>query len=109
MKKRFQKEVNDALEHFDFEKVHKTMQALNWQWYHPGENGTKVPTIDEIKTRAKILIQEAAESAVLTKDEYVIGTGGFRAEAKYYPKDATKKSFLWVRLAFVLEDWDNCA
>lgn len=108
MKNRFQKEVNDALEYFDFEKVHKTMQALNWQWHHPGEDGNKVPTIHEIKTRAKTLIQEAAESAVLTKGEYVIGTGGFRAEAKYYPKKENEKSFLWVRLAFVLEDWDNC-
>ena len=109
MKKRFQKEIDDAIEHFDFEKVHKTMQVLNWQWYHPGENDTKVPSIDEIKKRAKELLQEAAESAVLTKDEYVIATGGFRAEAKYYPKQEGKKSFLWVRLAFILEDWDNCA
>ena len=109
MKKRFQKEIDDALALFDFEKVHRTMQVLNWQWYHSGEDGTKVPSIDEIKKRGKELLQEAAESALLTKDEYVIGTGGFRAEAKYYPKHGIKKSFLWVRLAFILEDWDNCA
>ena len=108
MKKRFQKEIDEVLKEFNYEKVHKTMQVLDWKWYHPGEDGTKVPSIDEIKYRAKTLLQEAAESAVLTKGEYVIGTGGFRAEAKYYPKEGIKKSFLWVRLAFVLEDWDNC-
>ena len=108
MKKRFQKEIDEVIKEFNFEKVHKTMQVLDWKWYHPGEDGTKVPTFNEIKTRAKTLLQEAAESAVLTKDEYVIGTGGFRAEAKYYPKQEGKKSFLWVRLAFILEDWDNC-
>lgn len=109
MKKRFQKEVDDALEHFNFEKVHKTMQLLDWKWCHPGENGARVPSLDEIKKRAKEILQEAAESAAMSKGEYLVGTGGFRAEAQYYPKETDKKSFLWVRLAFVLEDWDNCA
>lgn len=108
MKKRFQKDIDKLLEEFDFERVHKSMQTLNWQWYHPGENDTKVPSLEEIKKRAKQVIQEAAENAVLTKNEYVISTGGFYGEAKYYPKEGIKKSFLWVRLAFVLEAWDNC-
>lgn len=108
MKERFQKEVDKLLEEFDFERVHKTMQTLDWKWYHPGEDGTKVPSLDEIKKRARQVIQEAAESAAMSKGEYVIGTGGFHGEAKYYPKEEGKKSFLWVRLAFVLEAWDNC-
>lgn len=107
MKKRFQKEVDEALEHFDFQKVHMTMQTLNWKWYH-FDGDSRVPSLEEIKKRAKELLQEAAESAVMSKGEYVIGTGGFRAEAKYCPKEEGKKSFLWVRLAFILEDWDNC-
>ena len=109
MKKRFQKEIDEVIKEFNFEKVHKTMQVLDWQWYHPGEDGTKVPTLDEIKKRGKELLQEAAESAAMSKGEYVIGTGGFRAEAQYYPKKEDEKSFLWIRLAFILEDWDNCA
>jgi len=108
MKKRFQKEVDTLLNEFDFGGVHYAMNALNWNWVNENEAIPRVPTLDEIKLRAKTLIQEAAESAVLTKSEYVIGTGGFRAEAKYYPKEGIKKSFLWVRLAFVLQDWDNC-
>jgi hypothetical protein len=108
MKERFQKEVDTLMNEFDFGGVHYAMNALNWKWVHIDEAIPKVPSLDEIKKRGKELIQEAAEKAVLTKDEYVVSTGGFRAEAIYYPKEGIKKSFLWVRLAFVLQDWDNC-
>ena len=108
MKTRFQKEVDEAIEHFDFSKVYIAMVKLDWKWVSPSSDVPLVPSLENIKARAKELLQEAAESAVLTKSEYVIATGGFRAEAKYYPKEGIKKSFLWVRLAFVLEDWDNC-
>lgn len=108
MKKRFQKEVDQVLEYFDFSKVYTAMVKLDWKWYSPSSNVPLVPSLENIKARAKELLQEAAESAAMSKGEYVTGTGGFRAEAKYYPKTEDKKSFLWVRLAFVLEDWDNC-
>lgn len=110
MKKRFQKCVDELLEDFDFVKVHETMVKLDWRWYRPGEEGTRVPSLDEVKASGKKLLQETAESAAMSKGEYVIGTGGFRAEAKYYKKKEglREKSFLWVRLAFILEEWDNC-
>jgi len=108
MKERFQKEIDTLMNEFDFGGVNYAMNALNWNWVNENEAIPRVPTLDEIKKRAKEILQEAAEKAVLTKDEFVISTGGFRAEAKYYPKEGIKKSFLWVRLAFVLQDWDNC-
>lgn len=110
MKKRFQKVVDEVLEDFDFVKVHETMVKLDWKWYHPGEEGTRVPSLDNVKATGKKLLQETAEKAAELKSEWVIGCGGFRAEAKYYKQDENyrEKSELWVRLAFVLEEWDNC-
>jgi len=110
MKERFQKVVDGILNDFDFVKVHETMVKLDWQWYHSGEEVTRVPSLDIVKVKGKELLQEAADKAAGLKSEWIISSGGFRAEAKYYKKDEDyrKKSELWVRLAFVLEEWDNC-
>ena len=108
MKERFQKAVDEVLADFDFNKVYKTMVTLNWTWYDPESDVPLVPSLERVKARGKELLQEAAEKAAETKSEFIIGTGGFRAEAKYYRKTENEKSFLWVRLAFILEEWDNC-
>lgn len=107
MKKRFQKGIDEVLKEFDFERVHKVMTLLEWKWCVPGRVTTEIPTLEYIKDRAKEILQHAAEEAVSSKDEYYISTGGFRAEAKYYKKDPKyrEKSFLWVRLAFEIEEW----
>lgn len=115
MKKRFQKEIDAVLKEFDFDRVHKAMTILDWKWSVPGSATTwagsdvQVPSLEYIKDRAKEILQNAAEEAVFSKEEYYVSTGGFRAEAKYYKKDPKyrEKSFLWVRLAFELEEWGN--
>lgn len=93
------KEVLDnVFDNFDFERVKKTMDALNWQWaYAKSENG--VPTLDEIKAEAARLMWDCANM-----DDDVIATGGFRVE-----KDFSDPNDPWMRLTFEVTDWDAAA
>lgn len=90
--------LNNVFDNFDFEKVKKTMDALDWQWaYAKGENG--VPTLDEIKAEAARLMWDCANM-----DEDVIATGGLRVE-----KDFSDPDDPWMRLTFEVTDWDAAA
>ncbi len=58
---------------FDFEKVHKVMTFLEWKW--GAINEAHVPSIEELKTEATILLKEAYTN----KDVVSIRSGGFNA------------------------------
>jgi hypothetical protein len=62
--------IDEILDEFNFELVHRTMKALDWTWY--GSDG--VPTIGEIRRRARELLRE------LIKDNHrCIASGGLYA------------------------------
>lgn len=84
----------DIFDCFDFDKVHRCMEALDWKWaglpefanedYGPG--GTedlcmRTPTLDEIKSRAAKILYDAYSEKVTIK------SGGFRAAYEYYEDD----------------------
>jgi hypothetical protein len=78
------KMVNEIIEGFDFDKVHKTMVELNWTW----AESFMPPSIEEMKDTAEYLLREAAKSRL--SDDYMeihhsspitVGTGGFEAKA----------------------------
>ena len=63
--------INEILDEFDFEKVHRTMKVLEWTWY--GSDG--VPSIGDLRRQARELLQE-----LLRNDRYhLTGTGGLFA------------------------------
>ena len=63
--------IEEIVDEFDFEKVHRVMLALNWQWHH-----TKgVPEIADLRRTARSLLKQVVES----KDTLSVGTGGFTA------------------------------
>jgi hypothetical protein len=46
--------------------------------------------------------------ALQRKTTYITSTGGFRYEAKIYNGDAEgTDGYLWLRMAFEIERWDN--
>ena len=93
--------IMDCLEEFDFERVHEVMFALDWRYADSGN----VPSTQHLRKNARQYLQEVIVGALHRKDqdgEYIIGTGGFRYECKIYPDD-----FVWVRMSFTIEDWDN--
>ena len=61
--------VAQILERFDFEKVLKHMQSVDWKWFD------EVPDMDDLKGTATRLLVEAQ----MDPQEVVsMGTGGFR-------------------------------
>ena len=92
-------DIMDVLDSFDFDRVHDVMFHLNWKW----ADSEGVPTVQELRKTARTYLVDVAKEAWKNKSEYITGTGGFRYEAKYYEQD----DFLWVRLAFEVDSWDN--
>lgn len=64
--------IDEILDEFDFETVHRTMKALDWKW-----SGCEVdiPSIGDLRRMARELLQE-----LLRNDKYhITGTGGLYA------------------------------
>jgi hypothetical protein len=92
--------IMDCLDEFDFERVHKVMTFLDWAWADGG-----VPDVLALRRNCRTYLQEVVRGALERKDEggeFIMASGGFRYEAKLYPDD-----FLWLRMSFTIEDWDN--
>ena len=83
--------IENIMDNFDFDNVHKVMTYLNWEWANT-ENG--VPTKSELRSEARRLIKMAI------KDKTRVSTGGF--EVDYIDEDGG-----WVSLKFVLSEWDS--
>lgn len=90
--------VDKVVRRFDFERVHKVMQLLNWKWNLP--RGFEVPTIDEIKDHAKAWLVMAAPK----KPDFVIGSGGFYA---YRLESGLELQFVLEEWSCHLEDYDD--
>jgi hypothetical protein len=93
--------VEDILDEFDFEKVKKVMDFLDWKW-HAAEDG--VPRIAELRKSARSLLKQCAFKVLLSSEidaESNIFTGGFRAQAYKYDDNVN------FRLSFVLTEWDD--
>lgn len=110
-------DIMDILDNFDFGKVHDTMYHLDWRWYdedngNPFQSddaemkvGMVPPNESRLRRVARELLVSAAKGALDNETEYTSSTGGFRAEAHYDPELGKKD--LYLRLSFVVTDWDN--
>ena len=76
---------------FDFERVHKTMVALNWEWVGEG-----VPSIQSIKQNARKQLENCS-----TAKHGFYSTGGFEAKMEVYEGEEI------FSLKFVVSEWDN--
>lgn len=95
--------VNEVLAHFDFERVHETMKALNWKWCDQG-----VPSIKELKESAEERMSNAIEQVLDPNNTehhdigWISATGGFKAMA-WRKEDG---SLAKVQLEFIVTEWD---
>ena len=62
--------IDEILDEFNFEDVHRTMKALNWTWY----GSDSVPSIGDLRRQSRQLLQE-----LLKHNHYCVGTGGLFA------------------------------
>jgi hypothetical protein len=83
-----QEMIDEIMDCFEFEKVHKTMVALDWKWVSCKE----VPELHEIKKAAREHLKRAIA-------EGTSWSGGFRAT---YDGNINV-----LELMFVVEDWDT--
>lgn len=93
---REQEAIDNIMDYFDFDKVLKTMIALDWKWVkeaHKSIDDLEIPSIERIRREARRLLIRAIE----IKDS--TSTGGFQAE---YDDDN-----LYLRL--VVAEWDERA
>lgn len=76
--------IDNIINNFDFEKVNRVMQFLDWKWalvnwkWAPAEY--RVPTIKELKNHAFNILKEATSQA-LKNGEWSVACGGFKANA----------------------------
>jgi hypothetical protein len=96
--------IEDILNEFDFDKVERVMEALNWKWR--GET----PTLYDLREEALRLLRGAAKSRLGdfkdTHHEIAIinACGGFEAKAWC---DEGKTKITGLDLAFVVTSWDS--
>ena len=99
------KMVDDIINEFNFEKVQKTMHALDWTW---ASIQMAVPSISELKNTARYLLINVYN---LRQDEYkethpevpvTCGTGGFRATALCNEDQVVD----FLKLEFIVSEWE---
>lgn len=89
--------IDECMDWFDFEQVHRAMKALNWTWgNHPPDGGFHLPCIGELRETARECLKDASDKALATGNRCSDGTGGFEASAE--PGR--------VELRFVLSAWE---
>jgi hypothetical protein len=93
-------DIEEILDEFDFYKVQKTMEALDWNYYNSPD---KVPSIGELRRLARSLLEEAHKNCTSTAPESITSMGGFEATCKLFP--GTEKKY--ITLKFVVTEWGN--
>ena len=89
--------VDDLVNKFNFERVAKIMDAINWRWCIHSTNEFRRPTIDEMKIQVQVLFNSSI-AAMRKMDQAATGSGGFNAICK---KSASSSSGYELRLEFV--------
>ena len=89
-------QCEEIIENFNWDKVHKVMQHLNWEWgFNP-----KVPTLDEVKDKARELLKVCFDRCE-TDSKYTTGTGGLEATV------ISENGLKTAELKFVLTEWET--
>lgn len=94
--------IGNVMDNFDFDRVKKVMDALEWGWAvdNPEYSGqTEIPELSDIRKMARKLMKEAYELSVKEGCGYTIATAGFEAYC-----DAGDD---YLSLKFVVTDWDD--
>lgn len=88
--------VDKILDEFDFEKVKKTMDALEWVYF---DSPNETVSVGELRRMARRLLDEVYDKPACP--EYTIGCGGFEAYRQMVVGDPTK----YLSLKFVVTEW----
>ena len=90
--------IENILDEYDFQKVQKVMEALEWHWAVSDDG---LPSIGELRRLARGLLEDVYryEDAPFC----MVGTGGFEATRTMDVGDLTK----YLSLKFIVEEGNN--
>lgn len=104
MSNTFDKAWDNILENFDWVKVHKTMEALEWRYYDTDDNLT-CPSIGSLVKKAQLVCKNAWDQWERYPEDgarWFSGAGGFEAEVWVDECDEPQ-----LRLQFVVTGWES--
>ena len=85
--------IEELLDEFDFNRIQKTMEALEWTWHN---TYPEIPRIGQLRKLARSLMKSCIEH-----EEYTTTTGGFFVSKRTFDGNPQ------YRLMFVVEEQDN--
>jgi hypothetical protein len=96
-----QNKFDEILDNFDFEKVHRVMKLLNWEWM---VSVGGVPEIQDLKAEVRARLKEVYTNAkTLKRETYLTYCGGLKVQYSSGKDEAGDwESF---EVDFVLENW----
>lgn len=111
-----QEMIDEIMDEFDFERVHKTMEALNWQWRDEG-----IPDIPTLRKAARSQLKQVSisprDKSDLDTGYFLVSSGGFEAycvvldiDEDEAAGDNWKNDFMHqckLVLKFVVESWGD--
>ena len=81
VKRKIDKKIKKIMKHFDFEKVHKVMELLDWKW--KTEEGLEVPSVKQLKKYAKKQLENVVDNYKKKHEDLYISSGGFETRMEY--------------------------
>jgi hypothetical protein len=92
-----QEYIDDIMDNFNFGKVAKVMEALDWKWMNTGS--FLVPHESDLRVASRKRLGKVYDYAVGQGRKYEESTGGFTYS--FNPKDD------FMSLKFCVEYWDS--
>lgn len=91
--------IEDIIDNFEFENVHKYMTLIDWTWYQ-SDGSYKTPTIPEMKEAVRCLLADTyREFKRRDENEWKIFNGGFQAIV-----GTDRDNDIYMKLEFIAED-----
>lgn len=85
-----QEQIDEIMDSFEFEDVHKWMETTEWAWGQL-DGSSEIPDLYQIKSQARKMLKEAAKDGFYS-------TGGFTAER--FEGVENGKPWITLRLQF---------
>lgn len=86
--------IEEVIENFDFVKVHKVMESLNWTWANNKKSKNKIPSIKRMKKRVRELYEDCKKGKV-----DCCSSGGY--EVSIWKEDGEEI----INVKFILEEF----
>jgi hypothetical protein len=90
--------IENILDEFDFNRVHKAMAALEWHWATADDG---IPSLGELRRQARSLLEDVYNEN--TSPFFMAGCGGFEATRTMEAGDLNK----YLALKFIVAEWNN--